>query len=147
MAVRSKMAAQCGGHGGTALLHVLGRFVLGYSYARVNAEASTLAVASEPDFEKSVPLQTATLLWSRGFASGITTSLGAYFVDDMKWLNDGDDQPSHWRYDMKIAKRLGKLGASDEVAFTVQSLGALDQFKSGQFSFERRAFLALRLAW
>ncbi|TNF57128.1 MAG: hypothetical protein EP309_01000 [Gammaproteobacteria bacterium] len=127
---------------------MLGRFVLGYAHVRIKADAETLAEAAEPDFEESVPMHTASLLWSRGFGSGITTSLGAYFVDDMKWLNDGDDQPAHWRYDMKVAKRLGKQGSSDEIAFTVQSLGGrYDQFRMGEYSFERRAFVTLRLGW
>ncbi len=127
----------------------LGRVVFGQAFSQLHVASA--ALAGERDLNPSlhvVPTHTTNLLWMRDLPWNTAISAGAYFVDDMKWLNDGDLQPSYWRYDLRLAKRLGKRESGDELAVTFQNLGgSYPEFDAGNFVAARRVFATLRLAW
>lgn len=124
----------------------LGRIVVGQAFSRIHV--SPAALAQEGDLNESVPEHTSSLLWMRDLPWNTAISAGVYFVDNMRWLNDGDVQPAHRKYDLRLAKRLGKRGSGDELAITLQNLnGRYSEFDAGNFVAERRAFATLRLSW
>lgn len=124
----------------------LGRIVFGQAFSQIHVDGA--ALVQERDLGVSVPTHTTNLLWMRDLPWNTAISAGAYFADDMKWLNDGDIQPSYWRYDLRLAKHLGKRNSGDELAVTFQNLGGrYPEFDAGNFVAERRAFATLRLSW
>ncbi len=125
---------------------LLGRIVFGQAFSQIHVDAA--ALLKERDLGVSVPTHTTNLLWMRDLPWNTAISSGAYFADDMKWLNDGDWQPAYWRYDLRLAKRFGKQNAGDELAVTFQNLGGRYlEFDAGNFVAERRAFATLRMSW
>ena len=112
---------------------VLGRFVLSYSIIRIHAGEFPDATNSQPivaDMVLSAPLHSASLLWSKSLPWGLNTSIGYYHVGSMKWLGDGDVQPAYERVDVRLAKRFGKEGSNNEIAFTAQGVnGAHAEFR------------------
>jgi iron complex outermembrane receptor protein len=124
----------------------LGRIVFGQTFNRI--DVSSAALAGERDLNRSVPMHTSSLLWMRDLPWDTSVSVGAYYVDDMKWLNDGDWQPDYRKLDLRLAKHLGKRDSGDELAVTFQNLtGKYPEFHSQLFTAERRAFATLRLSW
>ncbi|MEW5891961.1 MAG: TonB-dependent receptor [Pseudomonadota bacterium] len=122
---------------------VWGRFVFSTAYSRVQAGAGI----NDADAELSAPRHASSLLWSKAFDGGWTTSLGYYRVGHFKWLNEGDDQWAYRRVDLKLARRLGKAGSEDEIALTVQNLNDRHVEFDEYYLVERQAFLTLRLGW
>jgi iron complex outermembrane receptor protein len=118
-----------------------GRFVFSTAYTQINAGPMT-----DQDAEVSAPMHASSLLWSKGFAGGWTTSLGLYRVGYFKWPNDGDDQWAYRRIDLKLAKRLGRAGSEDEIALTLQNLND-KHTEADEYTVERQAFVTLRLGW
>lgn len=124
----------------------LGRVVIGQAFSRIHVDPA--ALAQEGDLSVSVPVHTSSLLWMRDLPWNTAISAGVYFVDSMKWLNDGDWQPAHRKYDLRLAKRLGRRDSGDELSITLQNLnGRYSEFDAGNFVAERRAFATLRLSW
>ena len=119
----------------------LGRFV--FSHALIMITASPDA---DRDAHVSAPQHSSSLLWMRSWPWGINTSIGFYRIGEFKWPSDGDVQPAYRRWDVKLAKRLGKSGSEDEVSFTLQNLNA-EHTEFDDYMVERRAFATLRLSW
>lgn len=132
---------------------VLGRILLTHAITRISAEGvgfdeilNLSLVNRDVDMELSAPRHATSLLWSRDWPWGIETSVGFYHVGDMKWPNDGDEQPAYRRWDFRLAKRLGKPGTGDEIALTLLNFdGGYTEFDS--YVPERQAFITLRLNW
>lgn len=130
----------------------LGRFLLSHAITQISADGvgidsgSASTVTQDADMELSAPTHATSLLWSRGWPWGIDTSVGFYHVGYMKWPNDGDDQPAYRRWDLKVAKRLGKPGVGDEIALTLQNFNG-DHTEFDDYVPEHQAFVTLRLNW
>lgn len=123
-----------------------GRFLVGYAVTDIQADAETALM--EQDFENTAPRYSFSLLWSKALTDRLTLNVGHYRVDDMEWLNDGDDQPGYKRTDLKLAWRLGKPASEDEVALTVQNLGdPYSEFRGDEFLIEKKVFMTLNLSW
>ncbi|TCS74089.1 iron complex outermembrane receptor protein [Sulfuritortus calidifontis] len=118
-----------------------GRFVLSHAVTTISTQGEV-----DVDWRDSAPMQSTSLLWSRGFSRGLQVSVAAYWLGDMMWPSDGDVQPGYRRIDLKLAKRLGKAGSEDEIALTLQNLGD-KHMEFSDYTAERQAFVSLRLGW
>lgn len=118
-----------------------GRFVLSHAVVTIGASPD-----ADRDAAVSAPLHSSSLLWMRPWPFGISTSVGFYKVGEFKWPSDGDLQPAYRRWDLKLAKRLGRASSEDELSLTVQNLNdEHTEFKN--YMVERRVFVTLRLGW
>ena len=128
-----------------------GRFRLSHAITRISASGVGADVATDPsavtkdvDMEMSAPQHATSLLWSRRFPHGLRLSLGGYWVGDLKWPNDGDEQPAYRRFDAVLGQTLKLLGKNDELSLTLQNFN--DEHREfHEHLVERRAFLSYRV--
>lgn len=131
----------------------VGRILLMHAITQISAQgvgtdatSRAASVTRDGDMVLSAPRHATSLLWSRGWAWGIETSVGVYYVGDMKWPNDGDYQPAYQRWDFRLAKRLGGPDAGDEIALTLQNFNG-NHTEFDDYVPEHQAFVTLRLNW
>ena len=129
-----------------------GRFRLSHAITRIIANGVGADVAVNPssvtkdvDVEMSAPQHSTSLLWSKKLPQGLRFSLGAYWVGDLKWPNDGDFQPAYRRFDMRMGKVLKLFGKEDELSLTLQNFNEEHSEFREQYLVERRAFLTYRV--
>lgn len=133
---------------------VIGRVLFSYSAMQIHAGDFVDGSGKDTtqyDIEQSAPAHSASLLWSKSLPWRLTASAGVYFVGGMKWLGDGDMQPSYKWVNFKLAKGFGDPTKQNEVAITAQGItGNHAEFvQKGEMTFRpvRQAFVTLRLGF
>jgi iron complex outermembrane receptor protein len=116
-------------------------FNLVLSYAWVDIDAP------EKDIALSAPENNFSALGIFKLAEGWEASIGAYRVDDMYWLGDGDFTEAFTRIDARLAKRWKLQGHPVELAVVGQNLGDdYEEFRDTNL-FSRRVYGSLSLNW
>ena len=112
------------------------------SYARVDINAQ------KKDIAASAPRNNFSALGIFKLADGWQASVGAYRVDAMYWLGDGDVTKAFTRVDARLAKRWKLQGNPVELALVGQNLGGerYEEFRNNNL-FDRRAYVSLMFDW
>jgi len=112
------------------------------SYARVDIDSN------DGDIAGSAPRNNFSALGIFKLADGWQASVGAYRVDAMYWLGDGDVTKAFTRVDARLARRWKLQGNPVELALVGQNLGGerYEEFRDENL-FDRRAYLSLMFDW
>lgn len=115
--------------------------------AAINASLQTYAYR----YRETVPLNSASLLFSHDFYGGLQFSTGFYHIDKVRSLDAGTVQPLTRYLDLRVAQRFGnkeKGSGSGEVALVVQNALSDHYFDySSQTRHKRRTFLTATLGF
>ena len=116
--------------------------------AAINASLQSYAYK----YRETVPLNSASLLFSRDFSGGMQLGVGFYHIDPVRSLDAGTMQPLTRYLDLRIAQRFGswqskeKRSGSGEIALIVQNALSDHYFDySTQTRNKRRAYLTATL--
>ncbi len=97
------------------------------------------------NFSDSVPEYIYNLLWIHRLDADTTTSLALYGVDNMNYLEDGDEVEELRRLDFRVAQGLRALGQPAELALVFQNL--LDPYADFELQniFRRRVYVSFSM--
>ena len=116
--------------------------------AAINASLQSYAYK----YRETVPLNSASLLFSRDFSGGMQLGVGFCHIDPVRSLDAGTMQPLTRYLDLRIAQRFGswqskeKRSGSGEIALIVQNALSDHYFDySTQTRNKRRAYLSATL--
>ncbi|OGT01565.1 MAG: hypothetical protein A2143_01465 [Gallionellales bacterium RBG_16_57_15] len=116
--------------------------------AAINASLQSYAYK----YRETVPLNSASLLFSHDFSGGMQLGVGFYHIDPVRSLDAGTMQPLTRYLDLRVAQRFGswrnngKKSGSGEIALVVQNALSDHYFDySTQTRNKRRAYLTATL--
>ena len=116
--------------------------------AAINASLQSYAYK----YRETVPLNSASLLFSHDFSGGMQLGVGFYHIDPVRSLDAGTMQPLMRYLDLRVAQRFGswrnngKKSGSGEIALVVQNALSDHYFDySTQTRNKRRAYLTATL--
>lgn len=116
--------------------------------AALNAAFNNALMTYADKFNQTVPLNSASLLFSHDFPGGLQLSTGFYHIDPVRSLDSGTIQPLTRYLDLRVAQRFGSVRSkekgmgSGEVALVVKNALSDHYFDySSQTRSKRRAYL------
>jgi len=120
--------------------------------AALNASLNAALTGYAYKYRETVPLNSASLLFSHDFSGGTQLGVGLYHIDPVRSLDAGTLQPLTRYLDLRLAQRFGskrskeKGSGNGEIALVVQNALSDHYFDySSQTRNERRAYLTARL--
>jgi iron complex outermembrane receptor protein len=112
--------------------------------------ANTHISSSNPDLERTMPLNTFSLLATRQLPDRMQGSVGYYQMSSVEPLSEGNLIPVARRLDMRLAYRLQSGGSyfrEGEAALVLQNLlGKYADFERANIA-QQRAYMSLELHW
>ncbi len=116
--------------------------LLGYANTRISS--------NDPELERTMPINTLSLLARHAWTDHLNTSLGYYQTSKVDGLSEGDPVPLARRLEARAAYRFGPLSTLDrggEIALVMQNLlGKYADFKLDNVA-DRRVYVSLDWQW